>query len=231
MQSTIKIQRDDHVTTGLKCVCVFEGGFISPWQSFGNYAQGFTHGGYGGEWRKGGQLASVGLYTLRRWPWKKYVPDATWWFGKKSLPAYLFTCLVLPVRHSMTFWETSERYLINRTWSVPVLIKASNWHDSSGWMCCSADVWSFMCKKWHTVKIWHKEVLKKKQCFDLCAFVQQERNAESAIEALKEYEPEMGKVYRADRKSVQRIKAREIVPGDVVEVSGKIHHLQTHIPS
>ncbi|XP_064170369.1 sarcoplasmic/endoplasmic reticulum calcium ATPase 1 isoform X3 [Anguilla rostrata] len=29
----------------------------------------------------------------------------------------------------------------------------------------------------------------------------------------------MGKVYRADRKSVQRIKAREIVPGDVVEVS------------
>lgn len=51
--------------------------------------------------------------------------------------------------------------------------------------------------------------------------VQQERNAESAIEALKEYEPEMGKVYRADRKSVQRIKAREIVPGDVVEVSGK----------
>lgn len=51
--------------------------------------------------------------------------------------------------------------------------------------------------------------------------MQQERNAESAIEALKEYEPEMGKVYRADRKSVQRIKAREIVPGDVVEVSGK----------
>lgn len=31
----------------------------------------------------------------------------------------------------------------------------------------------------------------------------------------------MGKVYRADRKSVQRIKAREIVPGDVVEVSGE----------
>nr|XP_020453458.1 sarcoplasmic/endoplasmic reticulum calcium ATPase 1-like isoform X2 [Monopterus albus] len=49
--------------------------------------------------------------------------------------------------------------------------------------------------------------------------VWQERNAESAIEALKEYEPEMGKVYRADRKNVQRIKAREMVPGDVVEVS------------
>uniref|UniRef100_A0A8C7JX54 Calcium-transporting ATPase n=1 Tax=Oncorhynchus kisutch TaxID=8019 RepID=A0A8C7JX54_ONCKI len=49
--------------------------------------------------------------------------------------------------------------------------------------------------------------------------VWQERNAEDAIEALKEYEPEMGKVYRQDRKTVQRIKAKEIVPGDIVEVS------------
>ena len=55
----------------------------------------------------------------------------------------------------------------------------------------------------------------------LCFSLSQERNAENAIEALKEYEPEMGKVYRMNRKAVQRIKAREIVPGDVVEVAGE----------
>lgn len=54
----------------------------------------------------------------------------------------------------------------------------------------------------------------------LPASVPQERNAESAIEALKEYEPEMGKVIRSDRKGVQRIRARDIVPGDIVEVAG-----------
>merc|ERR1719187_1032921 len=49
--------------------------------------------------------------------------------------------------------------------------------------------------------------------------VWQERNAESAIEALKEYEPEMGKVVRSSKSGVQKIRAREIVPGDIIEVS------------
>nr|XP_039264651.1 sarcoplasmic/endoplasmic reticulum calcium ATPase 1-like [Styela clava] len=49
--------------------------------------------------------------------------------------------------------------------------------------------------------------------------VWQERNAESAIEALKEYEPEMGKVRRKNKASIQRILAKDIVPGDIVEVA------------
>merc|ERR1711892_1337734 len=49
--------------------------------------------------------------------------------------------------------------------------------------------------------------------------VWQERNAESAIEALKEYEPETGKVIRSDKDGVQKIKSVEIVPGDILEIS------------
>nr|UYL70873.1 Atp2a [Platynereis dumerilii] len=49
--------------------------------------------------------------------------------------------------------------------------------------------------------------------------VWQERNAEDAIEALKEYEPEIAKVYRKNNRTVQRIKAKELCPGDVVEIA------------
>ncbi|XP_052799678.1 calcium-transporting ATPase sarcoplasmic/endoplasmic reticulum type-like isoform X3 [Mya arenaria] len=49
--------------------------------------------------------------------------------------------------------------------------------------------------------------------------VWQERNAEDAIEALKEYEPEIAKVFRKNTRGVQRIRASLLVPGDVVEIS------------
>lgn len=32
----------------------------------------------------------------------------------------------------------------------------------------------------------------------------------------------MGKVIRSDKDGVQKVRARDIVPGDIVEVSGKI---------
>jgi len=53
-----------------------------------------------------------------------------------------------------------------------------------------------------------------------CVGIWQEQNAESAIEALKEYEPAMAKVFRQDRPGqVQQILAGDLVPGDVVDVS------------
>lgn len=53
------------------CACVL--GFISTLRwSFGNYAQGFTHGGFGGEWREGGwHKLGFTLWGGRGQPWKK----------------------------------------------------------------------------------------------------------------------------------------------------------------
>lgn len=57
---------------------------------------------------------------------------------------------------------------------------------------------------------------------DYLFYVLQERNVESVIEVLKEYEFEMGKVVRLDRIGVQRIRVRDIVFGDIVEVVGML---------
>ena len=50
----------------------------------------------------------------------------------------------------------------------------------------------------------------------------QEKNAEDAIEALKEYEPEIAKVIRQGKAGVQRIRSANLVPGDIVEVAGEL---------
>ncbi|KAI6649214.1 Sarco/endoplasmic reticulum calcium ATPase isoform C [Oopsacas minuta] len=46
----------------------------------------------------------------------------------------------------------------------------------------------------------------------------QEKNAEEAIESLKEYEPDIAKVIRG-KQNVKQIRARNLVPGDMVDVS------------
>jgi Ca2+ transporting ATPase len=45
-------------------------------------------------------------------------------------------------------------------------------------------------------------------------------HSKSAIEALKEYEPEIAKVVRKNHRGIQKIRASNLVPGDIVEVSG-----------
>lgn len=37
---------------------------------------------------------------------------------------------------------------------------------------------------------------------------------------MKEYEPEVAKVVRKNHRGIQKVKTHELVPGDIVEVSG-----------
>ena len=41
----------------------------------------------------------------------------------------------------------------------------------------------------------------------------------------------MGKVIRADKEGVQKIRAKEIVPGDIVEISGKFETKKKFVKS
>ncbi|XP_071946401.1 calcium-transporting ATPase sarcoplasmic/endoplasmic reticulum type-like isoform X2 [Antedon mediterranea] len=49
--------------------------------------------------------------------------------------------------------------------------------------------------------------------------VWQEKNAEDAIDALKQYEPEIAKVVRQGKIGVTKIKAKDLVPGDICSIS------------
>ena len=73
------------------------------------------------------------------------------------------------------------------------------------------------------VHVTHMEFFQSSKNFTTACHLpdMQERNAESAIEALKEYEPEMAKVVRQGNGGVASIRAKELVPGDVVEISSK----------
>lgn len=120
---------------------------------------------------------------------------------------------VLPVRELFPWLQRGEAQAAE---ILSILIRQlfANKVSPTGVCVCVGVLWKCWCVQGLTHT--HTPVTLSPVCVSL-----QERNAENAIEALKEYEPEMGKVFRMNRKAVQRIKARDIVPGDMVEVAGK----------